>query len=68
MTEFLTVEEVAAKLRITPRRVRAMLESGRLDGEKLADRWIVRPAALAAVRHRKPGRPPDNGKKSRKKT
>jgi excisionase family DNA binding protein len=67
MTEFLTVEEVAAKLRITPRRVRAMLEAGRLDGEKLADRWIVRPAALAAVRHRKPGRPPE-GKKSRKKT
>jgi excisionase family DNA binding protein len=67
MTEFLTVEEVAAKLGITPRRVRAMIAAEQLAAVKLADRWIVRPAALAAVRHRKAGRPPE-GKKSRKKT
>ncbi|WP_212746908.1 helix-turn-helix domain-containing protein [Sinomonas gamaensis] len=37
----LSVVDAAARLGVTERRVRAMLESGRLDGQKVGGRWLV---------------------------
>ncbi len=40
MTE-LSAAEAAQRLRVSPRRVRALLESGRLQGRRVAGRWLV---------------------------
>ena len=44
MVEWLTVEEVAARLRVTPRTVRGWLQDGRLSGRNIGGRagWRVR--------------------------
>jgi excisionase family DNA binding protein len=47
--EVLSVEEAARRLGVSPSRVRALLASGGLDGEKLAGTWMVR---ADSVRHR----------------
>ncbi len=55
--KFLTVAEVGKELKISPRRVRALIGSGKLRAEKIGRDWLIRPPALKAVRVRKPGRP-----------
>lgn len=37
----LSAAEAAQRLRVSPRRVRALLESGRLEGRRVAGRWLV---------------------------
>jgi excisionase family DNA binding protein len=54
---YLTVEQAAAELHVTPRRIRAMILAERLPAEKFGRDWVIRPAALEKVRNRKPGRP-----------
>lgn len=58
--EFLTTEEVAAELEVTPRRVRALITAGRLPaktvGEGCRATHHVKRADLAAVRIRPVGR------------
>jgi excisionase family DNA binding protein len=56
----MTTAEAARELGVTPRRVRAMIASGRLRGpgvEKSGRDWSVSMESLAAVRDRRPGNP-----------
>jgi len=57
MNRLLTTDEAAARLSVTPRRVRAMIQSGRLPARRHGRAWIIFERDLAAVRDRKPGRP-----------
>jgi len=50
----LSVAEAAQRLQVSPRRVRALLESGRLPGRQVAGRWLL-PAR--AVEHRQRAAP-----------
>ena len=56
--------EAARRLNVTPTRVRAMINSGRLKATKVGIVWMIDPKDLDAVRDRKVGRP----RKSRKST
>ncbi len=58
---FLTIREVAAKLGVSERRVRALIQAGRLKAQRAGWTWLIRPKDLAAVRTRRPGRPPKTG-------
>ena len=55
---FLTTATAAVELGVTPGRVRAMIAAGRLHAILAGPVWLITPAALEAVRDRKPGRPP----------
>lgn len=46
--DLLTVAEAAARLGVSARRVRAMIDSGQLEARKLGGRWLVDPAAVDA--------------------
>ncbi len=50
----LSVAEAAQRLQVSPRRVRALLESGRLPGRRVAGRWLL-PAR--AIEHRQQAAP-----------
>ena len=54
---FLTTQQVAAALGVTPRRVVALIQAGRLEASRLGRDWLIPAHALEAVRERKPGRP-----------
>jgi excisionase family DNA binding protein len=54
--------EAARRLNVTPTRVRAMINSGRLKATKVGIVWMIDPKDLDAVKDRKVGRP----RKSRK--
>lgn len=56
--EFLTTEQVAARLGITPRRVQAMAKSGRLPASRFGRSLMIKESDLALVAVRKRGRPP----------
>lgn len=58
--DVLTVKQAAKALGVTPSRVYAMIESGRLPAEKFARVWMVDRADVdrLAREERKPGRPP----------
>jgi excisionase family DNA binding protein len=56
----LTTTEAATALGITPRRVVALIHSGRLRATKRGRDWSITPKALEAVRERKAGRPARN--------
>ena len=56
--------EAARRLKVTPTRVRAMINSGRLKATKVGIVWMIDPKDLDAVKDRKVGRP----RKSRKST
>jgi excisionase family DNA binding protein len=55
--KLLTVAEAKIKLGISHSRVLALIAAGRLPAEKLGMQYVIKPADLAAVRVRKPGRP-----------
>ena len=52
----------AVKLGVTKARVIQLIAAGRLPAKKLGMQFLIRPADLALVRDRKPGRPPKAGK------
>ncbi len=48
----------ATILHVTPRRVTAMISSGRLRAYRSGNEWIIEKKDLDAAMIRKPGRPP----------
>lgn len=48
------VRDAAAQLKVTPSRVRAMIQDGQLAAEKLGDRWLVDPTAVERRRLQSP--------------
>jgi excisionase family DNA binding protein len=63
-----TTTTAAAKLGVTPGRVRAMIAAGRLQATRAGRDWLIEPEALAAVRDRKPGRPPQTLEQAAKRS
>ena len=53
----ITVQQAAATLGLSRSRVQALISSGRLPAEKVGMQYLIKPADLAKVRDRKPGRP-----------
>jgi excisionase family DNA binding protein len=53
----LTVSEVAKRLSLTPRRVRALIQAKRLPAKKTGRDWQIKESDLPCVADRKPGRP-----------
>jgi excisionase family DNA binding protein len=53
----LTTIEAAGRLKVTPRRVRALISAGQLPAEKKGRDYFIDPKDLALVKNRKPGRP-----------
>jgi excisionase family DNA binding protein len=60
LDRFLSTAEAAERLGISERRVRVLVNEGRLPARKLGHQWIIDPDDLErdAVRKRSPGRPP----------
>ena len=57
MAKLLTVNEVAERLRVSRRRVRQLIEAGRLRAERVGPIYLIRESALERVRYRPVGRP-----------
>jgi len=55
--QLLTTEEVAARLEVTPGRVRAMISAGRLPAQQFGRVYLVKAGDLKLVADRKVGRP-----------
>jgi excisionase family DNA binding protein len=60
--DFLTTKQVAKKLGITPRRVQALIEAGRLPAQKFGRDYFVKEKDLKLVENRKVGRPRKDSK------
>ena len=56
--EFLTTDQAAERLSVTPGRVRAMIAAGRLPAQKFGFVHMIKAADLKLVEDRKAGRPP----------
>jgi len=57
MAEFLTVPQAAKAIKLSETRIRVLIRSGRLFAKRYGPAYLIRPADLAAVKVRKPGRP-----------
>ena len=57
MIKLISCKEAAKKLKIDDSRVRQLIRAGRLPAQKVGRSWIIDPANLKYVAHRKPGRP-----------
>lgn len=57
MSNLLTVKEVAARLNLTPVRVRMLIKAGRLPAQKVGRDWLITERALNAFSPRPVGRP-----------
>ena len=55
--ESLTTKQVAERLGITPRRVQALIEAGRLPATKFGRDYMIKEKDLKLVEVRKVGRP-----------
>jgi excisionase family DNA binding protein len=55
--EFLTTKQAAERLGITPRRVQALIEAGRLPASKFGRDYMIKEDDLKLVENRKVGRP-----------
>lgn len=53
----LTTTQAARELGVSPRRIQALIASGRLPAELIGRDWHIEARDLKAVRVRKPGRP-----------
>lgn len=57
--------EAAARLKITPGRVRQLIDEGWLPARKVGDTWLIQPSDIRAAKNRtKPGRPKKQAAKS----
>jgi excisionase family DNA binding protein len=70
--QMLTTSEVAARLKVSLRRVRQLIEEGRLPSQKFGRDHLIKESDLTLVENRKIGRPPKakaetDAKKSNKK-
>jgi len=57
----INTSQAASALGITPRRVLALIQSGRLPAVKVGRDWIIKSSDLKLVSVRKAGRPPKKG-------
>jgi excisionase family DNA binding protein len=55
--DLLTTKQAAEKLGITPRRVQALIEAGRLPAQKFGRDYMIKEKDLKLVEDRKVGRP-----------
>lgn len=53
----LTTTQAASILGVSPRRVLALIEAGRLPAQKVGRDWIIQEADLEAVKERRQGWP-----------
>jgi excisionase family DNA binding protein len=60
----ITTAQAAKALGITRGRVQVLIKTGRLPAQRIGIQYLIRPADLALVRDRPPGRPK---KKTRRK-
>jgi len=58
MSDLLTTKEAARELRVSVRRIQALIGAGKLPAQKIGRDWIISKVDLDLVRVRKPGRPP----------
>jgi excisionase family DNA binding protein len=58
VVKFLTTSQAAAKLKVTTRRVIALIEAGRLPATKFGHAYMIGESDLKLVQNRKTGRPP----------
>ena len=56
----ISTQEAAERLGLSDSRVRGLILAGRLKATKIGKVWIIDTKDLAAVRHRKMGRPRKN--------
>jgi excisionase family DNA binding protein len=63
LSRFLSTAEAAGRLGISERRVRVLIEEGRLPAQKIGHQWIIHPDDLerSEIADRRPGRPPKDG-------
>jgi excisionase family DNA binding protein len=59
--DYISTTQAAEKLKVSRRRVLALIAEGRLPAERLGREYLIRPKDLAKVKDRKPGRPPKAG-------
>lgn len=57
MNGFITTKEASEKLKVSVRRVQALIAAGRLPAEKIGNSYAIREADLALLNGRKNGRP-----------
>lgn len=55
--QLLTTSEVAARLNVSLRRVRQLIEEGRLPSQQYGRDHLIKESDLKLVENRKPGRP-----------
>jgi excisionase family DNA binding protein len=55
--DYLTTDQAGKILGVTVRRVRALIEAGRLPASKFGKVWMINKKDLKKVAIRKPGRP-----------
>ena len=64
MRKMLTTSEVAERLNVSMRRVRALIEAGRLPSKQFGRDHLIKESDLKLVAERKPGRPIKQAKKN----
>ena len=64
-TRTFTTAEAATELIVSPRRVQAMIASGKLKAEKRGRDWIIQEADLEQARERKVGYPKGRPRKAK---
>jgi len=57
MSDLITTTEAAKRLGLSLRRVQDLVKAGRIKATLFNGTYAIRPADLAAVKVRKPGRP-----------
>jgi len=57
MTNLIPVGKAAFLLGVTPRRVQALITSGKLRAERIGRDYLIDPADLPTLERRPPGRP-----------
>jgi len=55
--KLITVKQASKNLKVSDRRVRALIQAGRLPAQKIGRDWIINEKDLKKVMDRKPGRP-----------
>ena len=57
MTNLIPVSKAAALLGVTPRRVQALITSGKLPAQRIGRDYLIDPSDLPLLERRPPGRP-----------
>lgn len=57
MTNLMPVSKAAALLGVTPRRVQALITSGKLRAQRIGRDYLIDPGDIKLLERRPPGRP-----------